>query len=585
MLTDKWKNILTCVDYAFQPIVDPQTAGVVAVEALVRFSGQCSSSIDEFFNTAYNEGMLFYLDIELRNKAVEKFKQIPFFRNLKLFFNYDPRIQNMSTYEFGKTEQILSNHGLSNDMLCLELSEKHLFSHEQLKSLLEKTKQRGFYIALDDFGTGFAGLELFYSSEPDFIKFDRFLISGIDRDIKKKSFCSHLISLSRIMGSVVIAEGVETVGEFNVCLELGFDLVQGYYIQYPTTHIEEITQTITILEEFKARNRREDRESGRFIAKELVLLPAISLNDLMQKLLNLFHENNESQFFPIVDAGGCPIGIISDKSLKQYLLSPYGYDLLKNKHVSQFIDNLLIKCPIADINTGEDKILEILVNNPDSDGIIMTRNLKYAGFLNSRALLNVINEQNLYNAREMNPLSRLPGNRLVQRYINESASRHGLFRFYIHLDMKHFKPFNDRFGFRQGDRAIMIFSDLLKNSFQKNSFIGHIGGDDFFIGKECGWDCTDDVMGSIKNLIENFSSEVSDFYSDEERHDHCYKALSREGEHGIFPLLSAYAAILVSAPRTNINTNELTEKISSELALLKNDAKNNPDMIALSRLE
>ena len=532
-----------------------------------------------------NEGVLFCLDLELRKKAIEKFKQIPFYREMKLFFNYDPRVQNMSSYEFGKTEQILQSQGLSNDMLCLELSEKHLFSHDQLKSLLEKTKQRGFYIALDDFGTGFSGLELFYSSEPDFIKFDRFLISGIDVDMKKKSFCSRLVSLSRIMGLIVIAEGIETIGEYNVCLELGFDLVQGYYIQRPTTVIEDITQTNHFLEKFRAHDRRDDRDSLRYIARQLTILPAISTNDIMQKLLDLFYNNSEYQYIPVIDAGACPIGIITDKGLKQYLLSPFGYDLLKNKPVSQFIDKLLVKCPVADINAGENKILSILANNPGADGIIMTRKLKYVGFLNSRAILNVINEQNLYNAREMNLLTRLPGNRLVQAYINESAVRHENFRVYVYFDMGNFKPFNDRFGFRQGDKAIILFSNLIQHAFKKSSFIGHIGGDDFFLGVENGTDCTERVTEEIKFLFKIFSDKVSVFYSEDEQRELCYQAHSRNGEYSVFPLLSAYCAILTVPPETNSTLFILPDKISAELAKLKSHAKKNPDKIAVSRIQ
>ena len=52
MLKNKWKDILTSIDYAFQPIVDPKTSSVVAVEALVRFIDSSIFSIDEFFNTA-----------------------------------------------------------------------------------------------------------------------------------------------------------------------------------------------------------------------------------------------------------------------------------------------------------------------------------------------------------------------------------------------------------------------------------------------------------------------------------------------------------------------------------------------------
>jgi hypothetical protein len=51
-----------------------------------------------------------------------------------------------------------------------------------------------------------------------------------------------------------------------------------------------------------------------------------------------------------------------------------------NKSVRASIESFIEKCPIADINTPQDTILEVFVNNPDSDGIIITADFRYVDF-------------------------------------------------------------------------------------------------------------------------------------------------------------------------------------------------------------
>ena len=51
----------------------------------------------------------------------------------------------------------------------------------------------------------------------------------------------------------------------------------------------------------------------------------------------------------------------------------------------------------------------------------------------------------------------------------------------IYFDFNDFKPFNDIYGFRQGDRAILVFSELFTKRYPKDAFIAHIGGW-FFVG-------------------------------------------------------------------------------------------------------
>jgi len=545
-LNQNWQNLLLFVDYAFQPIVNPLTGCTFAVEALMRNHASSGfESIGDLFNAAFAEGVLFSLDVELRARALKKFLSLPACSSLKLFYNYDQRIHLMENYRIGVTEELLHQTGLSPDMLCYELSERYpIHSIESLKKLLELSRQRGFKIAIDDFGVGYSSIEMLYHSEPDYIKFDRFLIKDIDSDVKKRSFCSHLLNLAQGINVVTVAEGVETLDEYQTCREMGFSLIQGFFIQRPTIEVCEIHKEYRHIVELCEKDKRRSGGDAQILRKTIQRTESVNINDDIMILFEKFHRNSRSSFFPVVDEQCTPLGIIHETSIKSYIYSPFGYDLLRNRSLTPSLRKFVTRCPITDLNLSQERILELFVNNPDSEGIIITENARYLGFLDGKSLLTIINEKNLTYAREINPLTKLPGNCLINRYIIESLEK-SEFYFFVYMDFDNFKPFNDRFGFRQGDRMILLFVEMMRSAFTgKETFAGHIGGDDFFLGLAMPADTVAEIAGDVRELMENFAYSAGTLYSDDETKNGCYRARNRNGDDSCFPLLTVSAAIL-----------------------------------------
>ena len=572
-LTEKWRQALEKVDYAFQPIVNLQTGEIYAVEALLRDVAAAGfPSIADFFDTACAEGVLFGVDIALRHKAIRKFKEIGFHPEIKLFYNYDPRILEMPDYRFGASEEILTVYGLTTDSLCFELNERHKFSKFQsFEQLILGLKERGFQLALDDFGAGFASFELFYHSEPDCLKFDRFLIQDIDRDFKKQTFCSYIVNLAKILGVLAVAEGVETGGELEVCKKIGFDVVQGYFIQRPTQQTAEIMIKYPHVTQHSGGNSPGASRDCELIAREMIKLDAIGVNDSVKILFDKFHDNQRLNFFPVLDKLGFPLGIIHERDIKKYVYSPYGRDLLYNKSVTSSLRKFLSVCPICDINTPQEKILEVYINNPDSEGVIITNQQKYDGFLTAKSLLTIINEKNLALAREVNPLTKLPGNMMINQFVASACANGESYYYLIYFDLDNFKPFNDRFGFTQGDQAIILLADLLKKIYHgSDSFIGHIGGDDFFVGLKRNTESLEEEYALIEKVIELFNQGARFFYAEKELLKGTYFTKDRRGRKKEFPLLSVSAAVLeLHQGRGAAAPGEITRK----LAELKKEAK------------
>ncbi len=223
------------VDFAFQPIADFQTGKIYAYEALLRGQDKMGfRSIQCLFDQAFEQGFLHSLDMTLRTMAIGKFSRMSRKKRTRLFFNLDNRILKSNDYEPGSTADILPQFGLSSSTVTFEISEKHnITGNSWINRTLENYRKQGFSLAIDDFGTGYSGMKLLYLCQPEFLKIDRFFISGIENDDRKRLFVSKLMELAHILGITVVAEGVETKGEFRSCREIGCDLAQGYYIGRP----------------------------------------------------------------------------------------------------------------------------------------------------------------------------------------------------------------------------------------------------------------------------------------------------------------------------------------------------------------
>jgi diguanylate cyclase (GGDEF)-like protein len=577
MLVKKWKDykeFVEKIDFAFQPIVNIHNGMCYGVEALLRNQENIGfSSIGALFDRAFKEGCLFWLDMLLREKVIKKFSTIDIHKKIKLFYNLDNRILRMPDYAPGSTHELQTEYSLDHNSLCLEISERHeLFFGLETRNTFNAFKNQTFKIAIDDFGTGFSGLQLLYHSEPDFIKIDRFYIAGIETDPKKKLFVSNMIKLAHILGVQVIAEGIETEKEFYVCHDIGCDFVQGFLIQRPTQRAKEIQYRYEAVAFLNQKNRRETPSDKRLIYNQMeyvepVCYPTHSVLDLV----DCFRKQNQKTYLPVVDVNQEPLGIILEKDLKKYIYSPFGMDLLKNKSLGLNPLTFLSKTPITDITTDIEEILEIVSRDKNCEAIILTENGKYIGLLSMLDLLNLVNEKNMAIARDQNPLTKLPGNTIINAHIAHYVDNGQKRNMFVYFDFDHFKPFNDTYGFRKGDRAIMLFADILKEiSHRYQMFIGHIGGDDFFASANLEKGQENQYINLIEGIVEKFRQDVLVLYDEEAIKAGYILAKNREGEKVKLPLLSVSAAVLLLGDGKNdFSLEQIAQGLASGKALAK----------------
>jgi EAL domain-containing protein (putative c-di-GMP-specific phosphodiesterase class I)/GGDEF domain-containing protein len=597
MDAEKWGHALAALDYAFQPIVSIHSGVCLGYEALLRgWNAAGFQSIQDLFDSAFQQKTLFQVESALREKAVAKFTSIPFHKKLKLFFNIDNRVLHMPDYSSVSTARILERHGLFPDTVVLELSEKHDLSAnpEVTNASLVSYKRQMYRIALDDFGTGYSGLQLLFNTEPDFIKIDRFFIADMQADAKKRLFVGKVLSLAHTLGITVIAEGVETDNEYYCCKDIGCDYIQGFLVQKPTTCVDALVEKHGHIGQLNSAERRDRSLDHVLLHQEMVYLQPIHLHSAgngyltdMATVFDAFRRYKSCSFFPVINGNDAPVGIIRESELKEYVYSKYGKDLLLNRAAGPTLMEFVVKCPVADVNTKIESILEFFAFDGAAEGVILTENGQYAGFLSAKSLLRVINEKNIAIARDQNPLTKLPGNTVIAEFLEKSFEKRSSAFVIAYFDLDHFKAFNDVYGFRQGDRAILLFADILKEAASTTGcFIGHVGGDDFFAGTELGGREMNGadfghVLEWIRGIVDKLCGDAMSLYDAGDRTRGFIISVDRDGQEKQFPLLTASAAVLNIPAHATACSIEQTGMV---IAKLKKQAKASPGRIAVATL-
>ncbi len=517
----------------------------------------------------------------LRRAAVTTFLSLPHWRQTKLFWDMDARLLQQGAIDTAQLRKELERHGIQESQLVFQLS-GHLPASipPRLLESCRHLRHAGFRLAIADFGMGSGGLQALHAIEPDFLKIDRFFIDGIATESKKRMFLSQIVNIAHLMGVVVVADGVETEREYFTCRDAGCDLIQGPLVQTPSTDSTTLTCQYEVVENLARGERRKGGSDQKLIADQISFVDPIPQDCTMEEVFERFRADKSLTFFPVVDAANEPVGIVREKELKDYTYSLYGKALISNKTIGRKLKDFVVRCPMADIHTRAEHILQAYSAVEGSEGIIIVKDMKYAGFLSAHSLLRVINEKNLATARDQNPLTKLPGNHMIHQYVSECLADTDTEHVLAYFDFDNFKPFNDKYGFRLGDRAILLFAELLSKALSTDScFPAHVGGDDFFGGFR-GLDFAT-VQSITAKLVEQFRQDVESFYDDETRQRGHIIGQDRVGNVVRFPLMTVSAVLVHLAAGRPLYT---VDDVSQTIAVLKKEAKHSPDRIASASL-
>ena len=153
-------------------------------------------------------------------------------KGLDLKISVNVSAQNLTGPEVAdRYEAVLREHGLAPDQVVLEITESSVMSDTARGlGMLARLRLKGFGLSVDDFGTGYSSLSQLSQIPFSALKIDRGFVSGAPTQPRKRAMIETSLDLARKLDLKVVAEGVETVEEWQLLAGLGCDYAQGYLI-------------------------------------------------------------------------------------------------------------------------------------------------------------------------------------------------------------------------------------------------------------------------------------------------------------------------------------------------------------------
>lgn len=205
----------------FQPIVSWRDRRAFGYEAVLRTNESALARPPDFTETAERLGRRSALGRMARATVAEAARRLP--ANAMLFVN----LHASDLHDDGLRDACAPLSGIAHRVVLVITDRASLVGATNVSERIAELKGVGFRIGVDAVGAGYAGLASFTQLEPDVVKLDVSLIRSIDQNPRKQCIVGAMKRLCDELGMAAVAEGIETVAEREVLVELGFDLLQG----------------------------------------------------------------------------------------------------------------------------------------------------------------------------------------------------------------------------------------------------------------------------------------------------------------------------------------------------------------------
>lgn len=232
----------------FQPIYSFSNQVCIGAEALVRGQSletgfqvpvyECLSVPKELTNAEFSQQLN---TVHLHNWQTSK---IP---NNWLFLNLDFQgVTNLSDICIG---DLIREFKMQGHEIVIEVVESEIVDESLFEEIIYALRQLGCLIALDDFGAGHSNVDRIWKAQPDIVKLDRGILLEATKSLRSQSVLRNLTKLIKEAGSVCLLEGIETKEQALLAMDVGVDLVQGFYFARPRTALDHILKGQEIIKD------------------------------------------------------------------------------------------------------------------------------------------------------------------------------------------------------------------------------------------------------------------------------------------------------------------------------------------------
>ena len=210
--------------FAFQPIIDPMSQRVIALEALIR--GRDGETPATYFDNL-NPEELYTADLQSKKTAFAMASALGL-NDKMLSVNLLPMtlVNKPNAVSFLINE--IAAHGLVPEQIIVEFTESEVISRfDTFAQAVKSLKAAGICVAIDHFGAGFAGLQLLSRFQPDRIKISRELITDVHKSGPRQAIIQAIIKCCASLEIMISAVGVEKPEEWMWLESAGIEIFQG----------------------------------------------------------------------------------------------------------------------------------------------------------------------------------------------------------------------------------------------------------------------------------------------------------------------------------------------------------------------
>ena len=533
----------------FQPICSIVEGEIFGYEGLIR--GPKNSELhrpDSLFEAARLEGMTFALEVASALSILTAFDRLV--PGGRLFLNFSANALVRLARADGQAADLRSvmASGSLGRKLVVEITEHdRVTDFAELLAAASEFRRTGVEFALDDFGDGRSSLRLWAELQPEFVKIDKYFTHGAGDNFQKTQMLRAVANISEALGGQLIAEGIETVHELSAVRALGITYGQGYLLgrpnEQPSKDIAvEAIEVIRVGDVAVLPAARYTRSIA-FSAERLTMrIPPLATHLTAAEVSELFANHPEYPALAVVE-GDQAIGLINRRTLLETFARPFQKEI----YGSRSCVNVMNSDPVhLEYNATFDDSMAMLVSRDQSyltDGFIISQNGRYIGIGTGENLVRTVTEYRVEAARHANPLTFFPGNVPITEHIKSLIASGNDF-VCAYCDLNHFKPFNDQYGYWQGDEMILLLADIIfANAAPKRDFVGHVGGDDFIILFQ-----SEDWLQRCEATIADFNVKAAQLFDPEARERGGIAAEDRSGNPAFFPITSlSIGAVKVGA--------------------------------------
>jgi diguanylate cyclase (GGDEF)-like protein/PAS domain S-box-containing protein len=217
----------------YQPIVALETGRTVGFEALARWQHPERGMVPpgSFIGVAEETGLIGGIDDKVLAIACREATQWPGRPFLAV---------NISGYRFGDPALVagidarVAESGLDPRCLKLEITESTIMTDASATARTVKAiAERGIGVSIDDFGTGYSSLAYLHQFDATTLKIDRSFVQAMVESDQGLEIVRTIIMLARTLEMSVVAEGIETLAQYDALRALGCEYGQGYYFAKP----------------------------------------------------------------------------------------------------------------------------------------------------------------------------------------------------------------------------------------------------------------------------------------------------------------------------------------------------------------